>query len=84
MIQLDSSPHLPQLEKSPCSNEDPAQPKNKKHINKSEAQRLVKESQRVLGMKGQLLREEGLELGPAGREFRTKILLPDQDHRKRS
>jgi len=35
-------------------------------------------------MMGQLLREEGLELGPAGREFRTKILLPDQDHRKRS
>ena len=49
-----------------------------------EAQRLVKESQRVLGTKGPLLREEGLELGPEGREFRTKILLPDQEHRKRS
>ena len=26
----------------------------------------------------------GIELGPEGREFRTKILLPDQEHRKRS
>ena len=44
----------------------------------------MKESQQVLGTKGLLLREEGLELGPEGREFRTKILLPDQEHRKRS
>ena len=24
-MQLESSPHLPELEKSPCNNEDPAQ-----------------------------------------------------------
>ena len=106
MIHLESSSCLPCLEKSLCSNEDAAQPRNKRHVNKAilkkrsakgkksrmesrarfwgEAQRLVKESQRVLGTKGPLLREEGLELGPEGREFRTKILLPDQEHRKRS
>ena len=27
--QLESSPHLLQLEKSPCGNKDPAQPKSK-------------------------------------------------------
>jgi len=32
---MENSPHSPQLEKSPCSNEDPAQPKiNIKKMNK--------------------------------------------------
>ena len=33
-VQLESSPHLPQLEKSPCNNEDPAKPKKKRKRNK--------------------------------------------------
>ena len=33
-LQLKSSPHLPQLEKSPRSNKDPAQPKKEKNCGK--------------------------------------------------
>ena len=32
MLQLENSPGLLQLEKGPCSNEDPAQPKIKKNF----------------------------------------------------